>query len=119
MDLPNITLLFQMVHFVIAYIILYRLVFAPALAICVTQAAYKNNLEQKIVSLQSEHQEIKARAQSQWSLIRKKLFTLVPVCWMSCMVKKQPTPALEPMNLAESEKQKMVNMIKDKLADVS
>ena len=51
MIVPDLTLVLQIINFCIAYLIMQKFVFAPALKIIQAQDHYQKSLEQKLIKL--------------------------------------------------------------------
>lgn len=118
MQLPNITLVLQLLHFGIVYIVLRRLVFGPVLKIIVVQAAYENKIQTNIQTWQSEYESIVARAQAQWTSMKYHLIKMIPFTQKSSSVLTTHVVRLSDQQLSEQQKQKMSDMIENSLSDI-
>ena len=120
MDLPNVTLLFQMVHFAIAYVLMRKFVFEPALQIIVAQESYKQNLEQKIIVAQAAYQDTIQQKQSRWNFMKDSLTALIPKFILTSRFKKTTSEpiALKTVQLSSEQKQKLAAVLQDELVDI-
>lgn len=78
MNAPNITLIFQALHFFIAYLVLRRFVFAPALQILQKQESEKLLLQKEIQETADQKNKISQDIQSRWASMKTSLYTLIP-----------------------------------------
>src|SRR3990167_5948274 len=119
-SLPNLTLLFQMINFGVAYLIMRRLIFAPALKILQTQDSYKKSLEQKIDKAKETKFEVMSQQHSRWVLMQKSLYKLIPqlaqICTKATTNIDQTT--LEVAHLSQSEKKSITKLLHEQLLDV-
>ena len=120
MDLPDITLLLQIVNFVIAYKILYRFVFAPAYTILQAQDLYKSKLEQKIDQEQAAQTKIVSFQRAQWNKMKSLLCDLIPATSTPCLQAKTITDAENQQDhqLSTQQKERAVQLLKDELLEV-
>jgi hypothetical protein len=120
MDLPDITLLLQIVNFVIAYKILYRFVFAPAHAILQAQDRYKSKLEQNIDQQQAAQIKIVSFQRVQWNKIKSLLCDLIPATSTPCLQAKTVIDAENQQDhqLSTQQKERAVQLLKDELLEV-
>ncbi|MBP9764758.1 hypothetical protein KBD08_00290 [Candidatus Babeliales bacterium] len=78
MLLPDITLLFQLVHFWIAYMLLRHLVFAPALNLLLQDEQHKNQMQKKIEGVGTVYRNLLEQHQQRWSFIKTSLYEMIP-----------------------------------------
>lgn len=120
MDLPNITLFFQMANFAVAYFLLRKFVCTPALQIIVSKESYQQNLEQKIATVQATHHDCVEEKQARWIFMRKSLSDMTPNLKSACTSQKallQPTQ-VDILTLSAQQRQEVVNVLRSKLSDV-
>lgn len=118
MNLPDFTLFLQMVHFLIVYLILYKLVFAPALELLVKEEKYTKNLHSKIDVLTQDQALLVANRDNNWQKMKKRLIAGIPVLSKVCPVLQHTKMVETTKSLAPSEKNTIVSMIKNKLMDI-
>lgn len=78
MDLPNLTLFVQMVHFIIAYYVLRRYVFAPGLEVVLVEQSRMQKLLSAIQNGKNQKEETVLRQKIRLSFIRNALFNIMP-----------------------------------------
>lgn len=120
MDLPNITLVFQIVNFCVAYRILYNFVFAPALQILVMQDGYKKSIEQKILTAKDEHLQTVQLQRTRWKSMKNALYNLIPSSFLTCTIAKQESKPISNIaaTLSDQQKASMSKLIHDELLKV-
>lgn len=120
MELPNITLIFQIVNFYVAYRILYYFVFAPALKILIVQDQYKKTVEQKIVMTKNEHVRIVQSQHTRWKAMKDSLYNLIPSSMLTCTLTQHvfKQKQLDLVTLSEKQKAAINSLIRDELLDV-
>lgn len=120
MNLPNMTLFVQMMHFAIAYWFMRRFIFEPALEIIESKEAYQKNLEQKISMTQRLQQESIKRQYAGWKLIKDSLYHLIPKCMVSTISKSTIVDqnSIEKIKLSSERKQEVIDLLHRELLDV-
>ena len=120
MELPNITLLFQIANFTVAYWLLRKFVCAPALQILVSKESYQHNLEQKIVMVQATHQDCVEQKRARWIFMKKSLSELTPNLKSICIDKKELLQAvrIEAVSLSAQQRHEVLDLLRLKLSDV-
>src|SRR5260370_37150599 len=78
MDLPNVTLFFQIGNFCVAYFILRTCIFAPALKILVAQQSRIDGLHKKIDGTRSDQERLEAQQKTRWNLMKESLCKMIP-----------------------------------------
>ncbi len=79
MKLPDITLIFQMIHFLIAYMIMRRFVFTPSLLILEENEAKNQRYNQKIHEARTQFHGIVQQQHQRWHFIKQSLMDMAPV----------------------------------------
>lgn len=121
MNLPDVTLFFQMVHFIIAYAILRRFVFAPTLRIIEAGENRIEQLQKKVELASKDHQGLLQQQRQKWRFIQQSLRDMVPkinekLCINSAKVS---TPVrLDNATISGEQKKAIKNMLYDELLDV-
>jgi hypothetical protein len=121
MNLPDITLFFQMLHFMVAYIILRKLVFAPALIIIEGNERRQNQLLTKIDGIKLEQYNLVQQCQQRWKFIQLSLIGMVPkLAEKVCVNPVQISKSIEhkEVKLTVDEKNNIKNMLEKELSDV-
>lgn len=122
MKLPDITLFFQMAHFLVAYWALRKFIFAPALEIIQDQEQKNKALSDKVHSARVDLQSNVEQQQHRWSFIRQSLIQMTPSVNLSkCLPKLKVTAPVKVSNvkISESEKSSIQKVLHDKLLDIS
>lgn len=120
MNLPDITLLFQMLHFYVAYKILKYFVFAPALRIINQDIAQQQTLENKITQAHTQHATLLEKCNQRWKFIQESLRNNMPslpakMCFDHTKIAQKPTPQTI---LTKQQQDDIKKMLKQKLSDV-
>jgi hypothetical protein len=119
MILPDFTLVLQIIHFYVAYLIMSKLVFAPALKIIETQDSYKKSLEQKIESVKALQVQVSQEQYSRWRAARESLQAFIPKLSQFCF--KKETSATQPLvqpPFSLVEKETLIEKLCQQLSDV-
>lgn len=122
MKLPDITLFFQMAHFLFAYWALRRFIFAPALAIIQAQEQKDKALSDKVYNARTVLKNNVEQQQQRWNFIRQSLIKMTPsVTIQKCLSKFKVTAPVEvaKVKISETEKDSIQKMLHDKLMDIS
>lgn len=120
MNLPDITLFFQMIHFAVAYVVLRRFVFAPALIIIETNEERMGQLQKRVDMARSDHQGLQEQQRQRWRFIQQSLSAMIPKFNdKSCLNSaKLSTPVqLDGVTLPEEQRQSIKKMLHDELLD--
>jgi len=121
MNLPDVTLIFQMLHFLVAYTILRRFVFAPALALIEQNEEYKDQLLKNVDTTMAEQKELVGQQRQSWKMIQHALISMIPRfnAKNDVDVVRISTPIeLSDVKLSEQQKQNIQKMLHDELSDV-
>lgn len=120
MILPDFTLVLQMVHFYMAYLIMKHFVFAPALKILEVQDGYKQSLAQKIAIVQVEYTEITKKQSLLWHAKKTELYAFIPRLSRICLSCKKTTdqPLIKSLELSSNEQKALVEKLCKQLSDV-
>jgi hypothetical protein len=120
MNLPDITLLFQIIHFGIAYYILKRLVFVPAYNLLERQAIAEQLVQDKVKAAKKLYDDLSEKRISQFLFIQKSLTGMLPTLShkqkFTCAVVESDKAEREP--LTEQQKAAMVDAIKKSVIKV-
>ncbi|MCX5923994.1 MAG: hypothetical protein NTZ68_01015 [Candidatus Dependentiae bacterium] len=121
MDLPNVTLFFQIGNFCVAYFILRTCVFAPALKILVAEQDRTDGLNKKIEDTRSEQLQLLRQQKTRWNFIKESLSKKIPSFSLpSCSIDQTLPESLKTQDIKLSDQQKKAvqNMLQDELLDV-
>lgn len=120
MNLPDVTLLLQIANFTIAYVVMRKLIFAPALKILETQDFYKKSLQQKIEVAKSEQHNVILQQKTSWQQAKQSLYGLIPKLSRICVtnVTVSESASKETVQLSAEEKKVLVEKLCDQLSDV-
>lgn len=120
MNLPNITLFLQLVHFAVAYYVLRRFIFGPALQIIVKQDNYKQSIQTKIEITRNAQQDNLKLKQSRWNFMKTSLTSLIPQISGLCFLPKKSDTSVpvQTLKLSDQEKQKIIQTLCDELSDI-
>lgn len=120
MDLPGITLVFQILHFSVAYFVMRRWIFDPALKLVQDQALNFERLHEKVDGVIAQKNELLKQQKSRWIFMMQSLYKIVPVQINACFTKKAitPTTPIEKITLSPEQKQKVLVLLQDELSDV-
>lgn len=121
MNLPDVTLIFQMLHFLVAYAILRRFVFAPALILLEQSEQHKNQLLKNVDTTMAEQKELTGQQRQRWKTMQQTLTSMIPRfnAKNDVDVVRISTPIeLSDVKLSEQEKQNIQKMLHDELSDV-
>jgi len=121
MNLPDVTLFFQMIHFVVAYAILRRFIFAPALVIIEAGEQRVDQLQKRVDGVRLDHQELQQQQRQRWRFIQLSLCDMIPkinekICVNAAKV-SSPVQQVGRV-LSEEQKQAIKQMLHDELLDV-
>jgi F0F1-type ATP synthase membrane subunit b/b' len=120
MNLPDITLFFQMIHFLIAYAIFKRFVFAPSLMILEKDEERNKRYNQKLHDARIQLHEITQQHSDRWRFIKQSLIDMSPMVGMKkCFTGfKVTTPVqVEKIKLTVDEQESIKNTLHKKLLD--
>lgn len=121
MNLPDVTLFFQMIHFFIAYRVLRRFVFAPALTIIEAGELRKDQLQKRVDMARENHLELQHQQRQKWRFIQRSLSDMIPkINEKKCVNQtkiSEPVPLTERV-LSSQQKQEIRQMLHDELLDV-
>lgn len=120
MNLPDITLFFQMVHFIVAYTILRRFVFAPALTIIEASENRMGQLQKRVDLAHDDHQGLLQQQRQRWRFIQQSLCDMIPkinekVCVNSAKV--SAPVQLGNVTISGEQKKSIKQMLHDELLD--
>lgn len=120
MDLPNVTLFFQIGNFCVAYFILRTYVFAPALKILVDEQSRIDALHKKIDVTRNEQQRLAEQQKTRWNLMKESLCKMIPSSSMSsCSIDQTLPDSLKMHDVKLSGEQKVLkDMLQDELSDI-
>lgn len=109
-----------MIHFAIAYWIMRKLVFEPALKIILAQESDQKNLDQKIMLAQQAEQESIKQKHAGWNFMKESLNGLIPKLATTIRFAKTTSQPLDvqPTKLSSEQKQKLTNLLHDELVDI-
>lgn len=121
MNLPDITLLFQILHFIIAYVILRKFVFGPALILLEQGESDKNNLQQKVDNNRVALQELAGQQRQRWKMIQQSLMNMIP--GLSGKQGQKASGAFQPVDIVdvqipEQSKKNIRDLLTKELSDV-
>ncbi len=122
MKLPDITLLFQMVNFLLAYLILRRFIFVPVYAIIQQQKQKDNVLHDKVSVTRDELKNSLDKQHQRWNFIRYSLMQMIPsIKLKKCLsrFKKTSSPEVSKIKISQAEKDSIKKMLHDTLLDIS
>lgn len=120
MNLPDVTLFFQMIHFWIAYIILRRFVFAPALTIIESGEQRIDQLQKRVDIARDDQLQLQQQHRQRWRFIQLSLCDMVPkIHEKKCVnsVKVSAPVSLDNVTLSSEQKQAVKQMLHDELLD--
>jgi len=120
MKLPDITLIFQMVHFFIAYMILRRFIFAPSLLILEENEEKNQRYNQKIHEARTQFNNTVAQQHQRWHFIKQSLMDMSPVVGIKkCFTGFKVSSAVEvkKTKLTSQEQQDLKKVLHKKLLD--
>lgn len=120
MNLPDVTLLFQMVHFAVVYVILRKFVFVPSLRIIEQQEKQEGELQGKVDASHQKYQEVATKKQQRLQHLKKSLIALVPKQANIDAVASETVKPLEAVisPLREEHKAKVSQLLIQELSDV-
>ena len=120
MIVPDLTLVLQIIHFGIAYVIMQKFIFAPALKIIQAQDHYQKSLEQQIDQARALQMHTQEEQQSRWQKMKNALRATTPKISQICLTRKkeleQPLP--DQQELVSAEKQSFIKILCDQLSDI-
>lgn len=122
MKLPDITIFFQIIHFLFAYWVLRRFIFAPALVIIQDQDQRKKYLDDKLQRARTDLKNNVDQQHHRWSFIRQSLLKMAPsVNLKRALFKSKVTNSQESSKVHNfgSEKNSIQKVLQDKLLDIS
>ena len=119
MILPDFTLVLQIINFCIAYVMMSKLIFAPALKILETQDDYKKSLEQKIETVKVLQAQVTQEQYSRWRTAKESLYVFIPKLSGICCVRDLSVnySSIQPQ-LSSIEKQSLIEKLCQQLSDV-
>jgi|GEM_PF-1293985 len=121
MNLPDVTLLFQMLHFLVAYAILRRFIFAPALILLEQNEQHKNQLLKNVDTTMAEQKELIGQQRQRWKTMQQTLTSMIPRFNAKNdvdAIRISTSIELSDVKLSEQEKQNIQKMLHDELSDV-
>ncbi|MFA5998606.1 MAG: hypothetical protein WC747_01135 [Candidatus Babeliales bacterium] len=121
MDLPNVTLFFQIGNFCIAYFVLRKCVFAPALKILAAEKSRTDGLNKKIDDTVAQQQQLLTQQKTRWNLMKESLYKKIPSFSLpSCSIDQTLPEPLKTQDIKLSDQQKTAvqNMLQDELSNV-
>ena len=120
MDLPNLTLVVQIFNFFIAYWLLRKYIFEPALHIIIAQDTRIEGLNKKIDVAYVQQQQILVQQKTQWSFIKSSLLKLIPNLSKKLCATRDRTIELkvDTLSLSEEEKQAIQKLLHDEMVGV-
>lgn len=121
MNLPDVTLFFQMLHFIIAYTILRKFVFAPALTLIEQDEQHKNKLLKNVDTALTEQKELIVTQRQRWQTMQQALISMIPRFTIKDNVDGLQASApveLADVTLSQQQKLNIKKMLYDKLSDV-
>lgn len=121
MNLPDITLIFQIFHFLIAYFILRRFVFAPSLVILRENELKNKKSNQKLHDAQQELNNFVEQQHQRWYFIKESLKKMSPVIAVKkCItsVKVSNPVQVEKTQLTSLEQESIKKTLRKKLLDI-
>ncbi|MBP6892402.1 hypothetical protein KBB68_02365 [Candidatus Babeliales bacterium] len=120
MNLPDVTLLLQIINFTIAYVMMRKLIFAPALKILEKQDFYKKSLQKNIEIAKSKEQNVMLQQKTSWQQAKQSLYQLIPklsqISVINVSVSESVSKKSVPLSL--NEKKVLVEKLCDQLSDV-
>jgi hypothetical protein len=119
MNLPDVTLILQMIHFLIAYAVMYKFVFTPALVLLLQKQKSKKDLERSIESLHVQKTELIKKRTLGWAAMKERMTNLVPKLSKTCPIVISLKDLSQEPGLSDIERNKIVTMIKSELMDIS
>lgn len=120
MNLPDITLFFQMIHFLIAYAILRHFIFKPSLVILEEDEAKNQRYNQKLHEARTQFHGFVEQQNQRWHFIRKSLMDMSPVVGIKkCFsgFKLSSPVQIEKSSLTTDEQQSIKKALHKKLLD--
>jgi len=121
MDLPNVTLFFQIGNFYVAYFVLRKYMFAPALKILVAEQSRIDGLNKKIDVIAAQQQQLLTQQKTRWNLMKESLRKKIPSFSLSSCSIDQTLPEplkIQDVKLSDQQKKAVQNMLQDELLDV-
>lgn len=120
MILPDFTLVLQMINFCGAYVIMSKLIFAPALKILNTQDNYTKSLEQKIESVKILQTQVIEEQHSRWRTAKKSLYVFIPKLSQSIPLKNTIELHLSQhsLELSPEVKKNLIEKLSEELLDI-
>jgi hypothetical protein len=121
MKLPDITLIFQMIHFLIAYMILKRFVFTPSLMILEANEARNQRYNQRIHEARMQFNGFVEQQHQRWHFIRQSLMEMSPVVGIKkCFTgfKVSSPVEVEKTKLTVQEQENLKKVLHKKLLDL-
>lgn len=120
MDLPGITLVLQILHFSIAYFVMRRWIFNPALKLVQDQTLNFERLHEKVDGATVQKDELLKQQKSRWIFMMHSLYKIVPEQINACFTKKvmtssEPVPKI---TLSPEQKQEVLSLLQDELSNV-
>ena len=122
MKLPDITLFFQIINFLLAYWVLRRFIFVPALKLIHTQERTNHLLNDKVATARVDLENNLEQKNKRWSFIKKSLIDMAPVVNLQkCLIKiKVMSPVkFSKIKVSDKERKTVQKMLHDKLLDIS
>lgn len=120
MNLPDITLFFQMFHFLIAYAILKRFVFAPSLIILEDEEEKSQRYNQRVHEARLQFNGFVEQQHQRWHFIRQSLLEAAPVVGIKkCFkgFKVSSAVQVEKTKLTTQEQESIKKAVHKKLLD--
>jgi hypothetical protein len=120
MNLPDFTLILQIINFYVAYAVMRKLVFTPALKIIEVQDSYQQSLERNIENAKSVKIQVTLQQKSRWNASKDMLYSLLPKLSQVCLSRNKSIddPSLHQLQLSEVEQKSLVEKLCNQLSDV-
>lgn len=120
MNLPDFTLVFQIINFYVAYAIMRKFVFTPALKILEVQDSCKKSLEQSIESVKAVKNQVILQQKSRWNASKEVLYSFMPKLSTACLNRNKliDDASLHHVQLSEIEQKSLVEKLCSQLSDV-
>jgi hypothetical protein len=121
MKLPDITLLFQIFHFVIAYWILRRYIFSPALIILNQQQDEEFRMKVKLDQARHRYETLLTQKSQKWNFIQQSLLRMIPKFLeqsapLSGVKPSETNNEMQPLN--QQERQRIKDRLRDEVIEI-
>lgn len=126
MDIPNLTLFFQMGNFAVAYFIMRKYVFVPAFNIILAQESRIDSLNQRIDTAYVQQQQVLNQQKNQRNFMKESLKQMIPdFSIKNCKTESSLLDhdilqeiSTQDLKLSDNEKKEISFMLQDVLSDV-